>query len=52
MGPLEFDVEGEHFPGVLGDCGELLFENFRQAFVPGDAEQGGARAAEAEGRAG
>ena len=52
VGALEFYVEGEHFPGALGDRGELLFENFRQAFVPGDAKQGGARAAEAEGRAG
>ena len=38
VGALEFYVEGEHFPGAFGDGGELLFENFRQAFVPGDAE--------------
>ena len=52
MGALEFHVQRKHLPVVLGDAAQLLGELFLQAGVPGDAQQGGACAAEAEGRPG
>ena len=48
MGPLEFHPQGQDLPGMLGDAVQLLLQNLYQMPVAGDAQQGGACAAEAE----
>ena len=51
LGALEFHVQGQDFPIVLGDGGQLPGKLLGKPLVPGDAQQGGARAGQAEGRA-
>ena len=52
MGALEFHVQGQHLPGMLGDAVQLFRQLFLQSRIPGNAQQGGTGTAEAEGSAG
>ena len=52
MGTLEFHVQRQHLPVVFRNAVQLFGELFFQTGVAGDAQQGGACAGEAEGRAG
>ena len=52
MRALEFDVQGQHLPVLLSDGRQLLLQHSLEPLVPGDAQQGGAGTAEAEGRSG